>query len=347
MSTNWPPQPEIPTPPQPATQPPTTPMPWPPQPAGAAQAGQPGYQPGPAQQAPGVGQPLRRCPPRRPPPPPPPAYPGDQTAYPGVPVPHAGAQPGYPTPGVPTPGGWPPAGASAKPKSNGKLLGLAAGGIAVALLAGGGAMLVGQNLRKTDPAPLLQPVPSAPANPAPTAPARPANPTTPASPAAPTTGTGTPANGTPVTVANGVSVTLPSADWKEYKRGDGSVSFQHASGSIVIYVAVRTGQTSTAVALCDRFVADDAKRLTNASPVACTAGSTVGRVSSALGGLTGTFASQQGSVVLGETVGVGRRDDGLTGAFFMTYPMKQRPSDSALKEAGQIYGSMMSSLNSA
>jgi len=317
---------------------PTQPVPtqgYPPPPQGgqpAYQGGQQGYPP------PQGGQP---------------AYQGGQQGYPppqgGQPA-YQGGQQGYPPPprGPQGPGGPGGPGYGGAPQnSNNKLLIMVIAGVVLAAIIGG-ILMFAFGKKNQDPRPPDVPTVSGPTDPG-------AGPSTPTgrpttsgpTPSTKTTGGATPpaTGGNQVDLAEGVKATLP-AGWEMDKTVSGGILVVNKAASAYVQIQAFAGQKATNLELCQLLEDASAKDLGNAQKSACKAGPDAGRVKTALGAVSGTYATSQGSLTLSTAVFSGVRDDGLVTGTQLTYPAKKPPTEAQIKEVVAIWSSVIVSQGS-
>jgi len=315
-------------------------------------AGQPGqYGPPPAPQPPAPQAPAPQYQPQAPAS----GQPGQQ-GWPTPPAAQPGGWAGAPTPGAAQPGGWPPAaypGAGAAgpghlpPSSGGggrgKIIGLVAGGLALALVAGLLMMFLGQR-SKPEPDPTVS---------RPTTTGRPATPTTkPTSPNQPTQPTAPSGSGTTVDLGGGVSATYPAGWTQSTSASTSATSKTYLSPSRLMVVQVISGKSAkSSLDICTELIEETKGQLANAKTNPCkvddTGNAGTAKVEVSYGAAGGTLAGQQGSTQLADYVLVGRRADGLLGIASIRYNPSKKPSDAELKQAIEVFDSLVTSLEKA
>ena len=285
-----------------------------------------------------------------------PAYQGGQQGYPppqgGQPA-YQGGQQGYPPPprgpqGPGGPGGPGGAGYGGAPQnSNNKLLIMVIAGVVLAAIIGG-ILMFAFGKKNQDPLPPDVPTVSGPTDPG----AGPSTPTGRSTTSGPTPSTKTTGGATPpatggnqVDVAEGVKATLP-AGWQIDKTVSGGILVVNKAASAYVQIQAFAGQKATNLELCQLLEDASAKDLGNAQKSACKAGPDAGRVKTALGAVSGTYATSQGSLTLSTAVFAGVRDDGLVTGTQLTYPAKKPPTEAQIKEVVAIWSSVIVSQGS-
>ena len=265
-----------------------------------------------------------------------PAYQGGQQGYP--PPPRGPQGPGGP--GGPGYGGAPQ-------NSNNKLLIMVIAGVVLAGIIGG-ILMFAFGKKNQDPLPPDVPTVSGPTDPG----AGPSTPTGRSTTSGPTPSTKTTGGATPpatggnqVDVAEGVKATLP-AGWQIDKTVSGGILVVNKAASAYVQIQAFAGQKATNLELCQLLEDASAKDLGNAQKSACKAGPDAGRVKTALGAVSGTYATSQGSLTLSTAVFAGVRDDGLVTGTQLTYPAKKPPTEAQIKEVVAIWSSVIVSQGS-
>ena len=265
-----------------------------------------------------------------------PAYQGGQQGYP--PPPRGPQGPGGP--GGPGYGGAPQ-------NSNNKLLIMVIAGVVLAAIIGG-ILMFAFGKKNQDPLPPDVPTVSGPTDPG----AGPSTPTGRSTTSGPTPSTKTTGGATPpatggnqVDVAEGVKATLP-AGWQIDKTVSGGILVVNKAASAYVQIQAFAGQKATNLELCQLLEDASAKDLGNAQKSACKAGPDAGRVKTALGAVSGTYATSQGSLTLSTAVFAGVRDDGLVTGTQLTYPAKKPPTAAQIKEVVAIWSSVIVSQGS-
>jgi len=272
-------------------------------------------------------------------------YAGGQRGYPGGQQGYPGGQPGFPRPpsGPQGPGG---PGYGGPPKnSNNKLLIMVIAGVVLAAVIGG-ILMFAFGKKDTDPTPPNVPTVSGPSEPGPTSPT--GRPTTSGStPTTKATGGSPPpaAGGNQVDVAEGVKATLP-AGWEIDKKVSGGILVVNKQAATYMQIQAFAGQKQTSLELCQLLEDAAGKDLGNVKKSACKAGPDSGKVKTALGAVTGTYSTGQGSLTLSTAVFAGVREDGLVTGTQLTYPAKKPPTDAQIKEAVGIWASVLMSQDS-
>jgi len=319
---------------QPPRVPPTQPVPTQGYPSGPQQ----GYPSGPQQGYPVPPQGSQ------------PGFPGGQQGYP---VPPQGGQPGFPggQQGYPVPPRGPqgpggPAYGGPPRNSNNKLLIMVIAGVVIAAIIGGILMLA-FGKKEQDPAAPDVPTVTGPADPGPKPTAPTGSPTPTSTPTTRATGGTTPpaSGGNQVDVAHGVRATLP-AGWEVSKQVSGGILVNNKAASAYLQIQAFTGQKQTNLQLCELLENAAGKNLGNVKKAPCKTGPDAGRVKTAMGAVSGTYSTSQGSLTLSSAVFAGVRDDGLVTGTQLTYPAKQPPTDAQLKEVVAIWASVTVSQDS-
>jgi hypothetical protein len=332
---------------QPPRVPPTQPVPTQSVPTQGYPSGpQQGYPPGPQQGYPPGPQQRYPVPPQGSQP----GFPGGQQGYP---VPPQGGQPGFPggQQGYPVPPRGPqgpggPAYGGPPRNSNNKLLIMVIAGVVIAAIIGG-ILMFAFGKKEQDPTAPDVPTVTGPAGPGPKPTAPTGSPTPTSTPTTRATGgTAPPASGgNQVDVAHGVRATLP-AGWEVSKQVSGGILVNNKAASAYLQIQAFTGQKQTNLQLCQLLEDAAGKNLGNVKKAPCKTGPDAGRVKTAMGAVSGTYSTSQGSLTLSTAVFAGVRDDGLVTGTQLTYPAKQPPTDAQLKEVVAIWASVIVSQDS-